>query len=63
MKKELLKKLQLGVISLSALGLLAACGTNDMEDPAIDEEEPGIEEPADEEDMDDVGDIDEGETE
>lgn len=67
MKKELLKKLKLGVISLSAIGLLAACGTDNMEeDPGMDEE-PGVEEPAEdpaeEDDLDDVEDDDVGETE
>lgn len=47
MKKELLKKLQLGIISISALGLLAACGTDDTEDPLM-EDEPAVEEPAEE---------------
>lgn len=56
MKKTLLKKMQLGILSLSAVGLLAACGSNNMEeepapeDPAVEdpaEEAPAIEEPAD----------------
>lgn len=49
MKKELLKKLQLGLISFSAFALLAACGNDGLEDPPMDGE-PGVEEPADEED-------------
>lgn len=48
MEKTLLKKLQIGLISLSTLALLAACGTtDDLEDPALDED-PAVEEPADE---------------
>lgn len=47
MKKELLKKLQLGLISFSAFALLAACGNDGLEDPPMDDE-PGVEEPADE---------------
>lgn len=70
MKKKLLKRLQLGVVSLSALALLAACGTNEFEEPPVDEapiEEPeedptGEEDPMDEEDENETGDpADEGE--
>ncbi len=43
MNKKLLKKLQMGFISLSAFGLLAACGTDDMEDPMDDD--AAVEEP------------------
>lgn len=46
MSKTLLKKLQMGLVSLSAIGLLAACGTNDMDDTPADDE-PAVEEPAD----------------
>ena len=44
MSKAITKKIKLGILSLSALGLLAAC-TDDpgMEDPATD---PGVEDPA-----------------
>ncbi len=51
MNKTLLKKLQLGLVSFSALGLLAACGMNDTDDTPVDEE-PAVEEPAEDE-MDD----------
>lgn len=47
MKKELLKKVQLGMVSLSTIALLAACGDNGMDVPDLDDE-PAIEEPADE---------------
>lgn len=63
MNKKLLKRMQLGVVSISALALLAACGTEDFEEPPADEppvEEPdepaGEEEPMDEEDEDEMGD-------
>lgn len=36
MSKTIWKKLQMGFISLSAVGLLAACGTDDNEDPMDD---------------------------
>lgn len=49
MKKDFLKKLQLGLISFSTLALLAACGSDGLEDPVIDDE-PGVEEPVDEQD-------------
>lgn len=48
MSKTLLKKLQMGIVSLSAVGLLAACGTDDMDDTAT-HEEPAVEEVEDEE--------------
>lgn len=51
MNKTLLKKLQIGLVSFSALGLLAACGMNDTDDTPVDEE-PAVEEPAEDE-MDD----------
>lgn len=51
MNKTLLKKLQVGLVSFSALGLLAACGMNDTDDTPVDEE-PAVEEPAEDE-MDD----------
>ena len=51
MSKELLKKLQIGVVSLSAVALLAACGNDGVEEPPMDED-PAIEEPADEDPMD-----------
>lgn len=57
MNKELLKKLKLGLVSLSAVGLLAACGTEDMEEPPVDED-PAIEEPVEDEDVGDVEDED-----
>lgn len=67
MNKKLLKKLQVGILSLSALGLLAACGPADMEDPEVDDE-PAVEEPADEEEIEDeemededLGEVDEEE--
>jgi hypothetical protein len=45
MNKTLLKKIQLGILSLSAVGLLAACGGGGgtEEPPATD---PSMEEPA-----------------
>lgn len=46
MNKAVWKKLQMGLVSLSAAGLLAACGTNDMDDTPVDDE-PAIEEPVD----------------
>lgn len=46
MNKKLLKKLQMGIVSLSAVGLLAACGTDDMEEPPMDDD-PAVEEPVD----------------
>lgn len=52
MKKELMKKLQLGIVSFSAIALLAACGTDDMEEPPADEEPP-VEDPADEDPAED----------
>lgn len=51
MNKTLLKKLQIGLVSFSALGLLVACGMNDTDDTPVDEE-PAVEEPAEDE-MDD----------
>lgn len=45
MSTTLLKKLKISLISLSALGLLAACGTDTTEDPMMDDE-PAVEEPA-----------------
>ncbi len=50
MSTTLLKKLKISLISLSALGLLAACGTDDTEDPTMDDE-PAVEEPAEDNDM------------
>ncbi len=60
MSKALMKQIKLGILSLSALGLLAACGdtgtTEDpvtdpaVEDPATDPAEDPIEDPAGEED-------------
>lgn len=45
MKNNIKKKLGMGIVSLSAVALLAACGdTNTTEDPAV--EDPAIEEPA-----------------
>ncbi|SFC33648.1 Uncaracterized surface protein containing fasciclin (FAS1) repeats [Alkalibacterium subtropicum] len=52
MNKEVLKRLRLGVLSFSALALFAACGTDDTDDPAVDED-PAVEEPADDEMTDD----------
>lgn len=46
MNKSLLKKLQIGLVSFSAVALLAACGTDDMDDTPVDDE-PTVEEPAD----------------
>lgn len=54
MKKELLKKLQLGLVSLSTIALLAACGNTTVDDDPIGDE-PGVEDPADEEDDADTG--------
>lgn len=48
MNKTLLKKLQIGLVSFSALALLAACGMNDTDDTPVDEE-PAVEEPAEDE--------------
>jgi len=42
MNKELLKKVKLGVISLSVLGVLVACGDTAEEEPIDD---PGVEAP------------------
>lgn len=45
MKNNIKKKLGMGIVSLSAVALLAACGdTNTTEDPAV--EDPAVEEPA-----------------
>lgn len=63
MSKKLLKRMQLGVVSFSALALLAACGTEEFEEPPVDEppiEEPDEpvgeeEDPMDEEDEDETG--------
>lgn len=49
MEKVFLKKLQLGLVSFSILTLLAACGSDGLEEPTIDDE-PGVEEPVDEQD-------------
>ncbi len=49
MKKELLKKFQLGLVSFSAFALLAACGNDGLDEAPMDDE-PGVEEPADETD-------------
>lgn len=46
MNKDLLKKLQIGLVSLSAMGLLAACGMDDTDDSMVDDD-PAVEEPAD----------------
>ncbi|OJF91160.1 fasciclin domain-containing protein [Alkalibacterium sp. 20] len=49
MSKELLKKLQLGVISLAAVGLFAGCATDDnMEEDPMDEDTTMEEDPMDE---------------
>ena len=45
MKNNITKKLGMGIVSLSAVALLAACGdTGTTEDPTV--EEPAVEEPA-----------------
>ena len=46
MNKEVLKRLRLGFLSFSALALLAACGTDDTDDTAV-EDDAAVEEPAD----------------
>ncbi|MFO8069406.1 MAG: fasciclin domain-containing protein [Alkalibacterium sp.] len=52
MNKEVLKRLRLGVLSFSALALIAACGTDDTDEPVVDED-PAVEEPVDDEMADD----------
>ena len=52
MNKEVLKRLRLGVLSLSALALFAACGTDDTDDPAVDDD-AAVEDPVDDEMADD----------
>ncbi|WP_423188658.1 fasciclin domain-containing protein [Alkalibacterium sp. f15] len=52
MNKDVLKRLRLGVLSFSALALIAACGTDDTDEPAVDED-PAVEEPVDDEMADD----------
>lgn len=50
MNKKLWKKVQMGLVSLSTVALLAACGSDDLEDPDIegpDEDDPAVEYPAD----------------
>lgn len=62
MNKELLRKVKLGLITLSAFGLLAACGNDTMtEDPA---EDPGMEMPGttDEDPADEGGEEDDSGT-
>lgn len=60
MKKELAKKLQLGLVSLSTIALLAACGNKTVEDdPTVDE--PGVEDPAEEDDAGTGGGVEEEE--
>lgn len=55
MNKEMLKKLKMGVISFAAVGVLAACATDDgVEEQPVDE--PAVEEPAD--DTDPANDMD-----
>ncbi len=46
MKKEVLKKLQLGLISFSAFALLAACGNDGIDNDVPMDDDPTIEEPA-----------------
>ena len=53
-KKDFVKKLQLGLVSLSTIALLAACADNGVDDPVLDDD-PDVEEPAD---MDPVEDED-----
>lgn len=49
MNKEMLEKLKMGVISFAAVGILAACTTDDgVEEQPVDE--PAVEEPADDTD-------------
>ena len=51
----MLKKLKMGVISFAAVGVLAACATDDgVEEQPVDE--PAVEEPAD--DTDPANDMD-----
>ena len=55
MNKEMLEKLKMGVISFAAVGILAACTTDDgVEEQPVDE--PAVEEPAD--DTDPANDMD-----
>lgn len=62
MSRTLWKKLQMGLISLSVVGLLAACGMGDVNDTPVDDD-PSVEEPVDgDEDMGtDETDVDENE--
>ena len=51
MSKEITKKIKLGILSLSALGLLAACADDTgVDDPATDPavEDPAVTDPAEE---------------
>ena len=59
MSKAITKKIKLGILSLSALGLLAACADDPvMEDPATDPavEDPAVMDPADDPDGEDIED-------
>lgn len=60
MKKELFKKLQIGVVSLSTIALLAACGNDGVDDPPMDGE-PGVEDPMDDEEDTGGGQVEEEE--
>lgn len=65
MSKSIMKQIKLGILSLSALGLLAACADDGpvddpatdpaVEDPATDPVEDPVEDPADETGDEDTG--------
>lgn len=61
MTKTLMNKIKLGVISLSAVALLAACGDDMTPDPPIVDdpvvEEPAVEEPVEDTTPDDTADV------
>lgn len=60
MRKELFKKLQIGVVSLSTIALLAACGNDGVDDTPMDDD-PGVEDPMNDEDDAGGGQVDEEE--
>lgn len=62
MNKKLLKKFQVGLISFSTLALLAACGNDGIDDPTIDDE-PGVEDPMEEDEDAGTGGVTEEEEE
>lgn len=53
MSQSLIKKLQLGIVSLSALALMAACGDSNTTQEPADTNEPAVEEPNQSEETDD----------